>query len=86
MADNEHTFSTLRDIRDALSMLVEKGLGELPAQVLVAPGSTLQAVARSAYPNNTEEAPALMIQFEVTPGRQPVTLVTVEGLATTTTQ
>ena len=41
----ENEFPTIRDARNALAKLIEDGFGDLPVQLLVAPDSTLQAIA-----------------------------------------
>ena len=35
IAETEYIFSTIRDLRDRLSDLVDQGLGELPVQILI---------------------------------------------------
>lgn len=35
----EDKFPTIRDVRDRLSELVERGLGDLPAQIVIVPPS-----------------------------------------------
>ena len=59
---NESEFATLKDFRDRLTALVEQGLGEHPAQILIVPDSTLQAIARASGQNDCDK-PALMIDF-----------------------
>lgn len=59
MTENE--FPTIRDLRDCLSALVERGLGDLPVQIVVAPDSTIQALARAD--NCTAGGEAVMIEY-----------------------
>lgn len=58
--ENEDKYPTIREYADWLALLVDQGLGELPVQVLVAPGLTVQAVARIL--NGETGEPALMVQ------------------------
>ena len=46
----EDKFPTIRDLRDALTLLCNLGLGELATQVTVVPASTIIAVARITGP------------------------------------
>lgn len=59
MTENE--FPTVRDLRDCLTALVDRGLGDLPVQIVVAPDSTMQALARAE--GQADERPALMIEY-----------------------
>lgn len=61
MAQPENEFPTIRDLRDRLSILIDEGLGELPVQIVVAPDSTMQALARANEANSNR--PALMIEY-----------------------
>lgn len=61
MAQPESEFPTIKDLRDRLSVLVENGLGDLPVQLVVAPDSTMQALARANEQNSP--LPALMIEY-----------------------
>lgn len=67
MAD-ESTFPTLKDARDKLSELIERGFADYPVQILIVPDSTLQAVAKDSAPAeanyDNEKKPALMIEFD----------------------
>ena len=76
MSAREHTFPTIRDLRDRMNDLVEQGLGELPVQILVVPDSTLQAIARNAGQKD-DAKPALMIDLFDDDGNA-VTLAAVE--------
>jgi len=73
----ENEFPTISDFRDRLSELVEQGFGDLPAQVLVVPDSTLQAIGRTLHPS--EDKPALMIDLAVE-GRPMVGLISIDRL------
>lgn len=66
---NEDKFPTIREYRDWLTSLVDQGLGDLPTQVLVAPGSTVQAVARIL--GDVGEKPALMVEHQKVGGIGP---------------
>ena len=69
----ENMFPTLRDVRDKLSELVEQGLGDHPAQIVIVPDSTMQAIARvTAPPGYNHDKPALMVEFDGVAGRLPV--------------
>jgi hypothetical protein len=70
MASNENEFPTISDLCAKLSELVEQGFGDLPFQVVVAPDSTIQALARSC-PNHQGEKPALMIEFPINDSMKP---------------
>lgn len=74
MTENE--FPTICDLRDRLTELVEKGLGELPVQILVVPDSTLQAIARNSGQKD-DAKPALMIDLVDDRGNA-VTLAAIE--------
>jgi hypothetical protein len=87
---SESDFPTIRDLREALSELIERGLGDLAVQIVVAPDSTMQALARCLEPNYSGK-PALMIDVaRGTDGRLPVALISTERLhgggRSTTTQ
>lgn len=71
----ESKFPTIRDVRDQLTTLVERGLGQLPAQIVVVPDSTIQAIALQMGAD-PKEGPALMI--ELREGRPPVSLISTE--------
>jgi hypothetical protein len=53
---------TIRNLRDCLSALIDRGLGDLPVQIVVAPDSTMQALAR-AESQGADDEPALMIEY-----------------------
>jgi hypothetical protein len=72
MAETENKFPTLRDLRDKLSQLVNMGLGDHPAQIIIVPDSTLQAVAKASVPEWANDKPALMVEFDGVDGRMPV--------------
>lgn len=93
----ENEYPTLRDFRDRLSDLVERGLGDLPAQILILPDSSMQAIARQLYPSSKDDAkPALIIELDSgeTPlGRRlPVSVISMDrmrggsGMLSTKTQ
>lgn len=79
----ESKFPTLRDFRDRLSDLIEKGLGDLPAQLLIVPDSTMQAVASHIdIARKSGAAPALMIDLDDgdAGSRLPVSLIKVDRM------
>lgn len=78
-AKPENEFPTIRDVRDRLAELVDRGLGDLPVQLVVAPDSTMQAIAR-ATPGFDPRKPALLIEFGGDQGRLPVSLISAERL------
>lgn len=65
----EDKLPTIREYRDWLTSLVDQGLGELPTQVLVAPGTTVQAIARVL--GDVGEKPALMVEHHKDGGVGP---------------
>lgn len=70
---HESNFPTIRDLRDALSRLVDQGLGDQAAQIIIVPDSTLQAISRIVAPAGySHDKPALMIEFGGVDGRMPV--------------
>ena len=77
----ENKFPTINDLNKALSDLIERGLGGLSVQILVAPDSTMQALARNMEPDYVGK-PALMIElnqgFE---GRLPVSIISTDRLS-----
>ncbi|KKM98706.1 hypothetical protein LCGC14_1155180 [marine sediment metagenome] len=76
----ESEFPTIREISDGLSMLVSKGLGDLPVQVLVVPDSTLQAIARVLGAQEGDR-PALMIELRNSAeGRVPVSIMSTDRM------
>lgn len=78
---SENNFPTIRDIRDKLSKLVELGLGDQPAQIVIVPASTIQAIARVvAPPGYVHDKPALLVEFEGVDGRLPVLVYTTDGM------
>jgi hypothetical protein len=76
MSRRENEFPTISDARDRLAELVERGFGDLPIQLVIVPGSTLQAIA------GPRDKPALMIDLLGDPGRMPVGLISTECLST----
>ena len=76
----ENQFPTIRDVRDRLSELVDKGFGDHPCQVLVVPDSTLQAIARTAG-QTPDDKPALMIDLCGDSDRLPVALISAQRLS-----
>lgn len=73
-AKPESQFPTIADARDVLQRLVDKGLGELPVQVLVVPASTLALLAKDA--GHTGSKPALMIEMSERDGAEMGILIT----------
>jgi hypothetical protein len=63
MAKPENEFPTIRDLRDRLSELVDRGLGDHPVQVVVVPDSTMQAIARDAGFVDDRGRPVLMAEL-----------------------
>lgn len=57
----ENNFPTIRDLLNTLSELVEHGVGDLPIQIVVAPDSTIQALAQVSGGDTGK--PAVMIEF-----------------------
>lgn len=79
----EHKFPTIRDVRDKLSELVELGLGDQPAQIVVVPDATLQAIARVVAPSGYKhDKPALLVEFDGIGGRMPVCIYTTDQMQT----
>lgn len=78
MAKPESEFPTIADLRDRLSDLVERGLGDQPVQIVVVPDSTMQAIARSS---NGGGKPALMIEMAGNGNRLPVAFISAERMA-----
>ncbi|MEM1050415.1 MAG: hypothetical protein AAGL24_29965 [Pseudomonadota bacterium] len=74
----ENEMATIADLRDRLSNLVDDGLGDLPVMLIVAPDSTLQALARRL--NGEPDDPAIMIEFDGFAGRQPITIMAVDRM------
>ena len=79
----ESDFPTIRDLRDRLSGLIERGLGDLPVQIVIAPDSTMQALARSLGGDKYDrEKPALMIELtDDETGRLPVSFVSTDRMS-----
>ena len=49
------------------------GLGDQPAQIIIVPDSSLQAIARASAPEGyIHDKPALMVEFDGVDGRMPV--------------
>lgn len=75
----ENRFPTLRDLRDRLNELVDMGLGDQPAQIIIVPDSSLQAIARASAPAGyVHNKPALMVEFDGVDGRLPVLIYSVD--------
>jgi hypothetical protein len=82
MARPESTFPTIRDARDALAQLVDKGLGDLPIQLVIVPASTLAVIAKDA--GHTGPKPALMVEITAHDGAESgVLLYAVEAMQST---
>lgn len=78
----ENQFPTIRDLRDKLSELVDQGLGDQPAQIIIVPDSTMQAIARVvAPPGYVHDKPALMIEFDAVGGRMPVLIYSTDRMS-----
>lgn len=71
---SENKFPTIADMRDALTRLVDLGLGDHPVQILVVPETTIDVVAR-AHGEPPSGKPALMIEFEAVAGRLPPSII-----------
>ncbi len=65
----ESEFPTFNDYAAAIADLIARGLGELPASVLVVPDSTMQACARIYGSPKPGDKPAIMMDFERQGGR-----------------
>lgn len=79
----ENEFPTIRDVRDRLTELVDQGLGDHPAQVLIVPDSTMQAIAIVTGGLGYDRTkPALLIELTGTEqsARLPVTLVSTDRM------
>ena len=77
MSGLENRYPTLKDASEVLAEMVARGLGGLPLQVIVAPPSTLLALARNAG-HEVGGKPALMLEFSNDSGRFPVCVVSAE--------
>lgn len=76
----ENHFPTIKDLKAALEILIDRGLGDLAIQILVAPDSTLQALARDLEPAHRSK-PAMMIDLtRGADGRLPVSIISTERL------
>jgi hypothetical protein len=60
---SEDQFPTIAQAHAVLFDLIKRGFGELPVQILIAPDSTIQALARDAGATD-DQKPALMLEFE----------------------
>lgn len=83
MARPESEFPTIRDLRDGLSGLVERGLGDHPVQVVVIPSSTMHTIARAMNgPDCLKDGrPPLMLELVVDKqNRIPVVFVSTDYL------
>jgi len=58
----ENTFPTIADLHRQLTELIAAGFGALPVQILVAPDSTIQALARHAGAAD-DAKPAIMLSY-----------------------
>ncbi len=75
----EEKFPTIRDFRDLLNDLVGKGFGHHPAQILVVPDSTLQALARHGGQSDGGK-PALMMEWQIGNNRMPVSFTSTDRM------
>lgn len=76
----ENEFPTIKDLRDQLDDLVAKGFGELPVQIVVAPDSTIQALAKA---QNWNGKPATMIEYTRDGKELGVSFISTDRLAGT---
>ena len=79
-ASPESKFPTIKDLRDTLNKLIEKGFGELSVQITVVPDSTLQAIA-FGMGNKSSDKPAIMIEFEPIGGRISASFISEQRLS-----
>jgi len=77
MAENH--YPTIRDVHECLTDLIGRGLGDLPVQIVVAPDSTMQALAVLGG-KYTGKKPALMIEFPGDGARLPVAFISTDRL------
>lgn len=82
MSEPESKYPTIRDMIDGLTVLDKVGLGALAVQVLVAPDSTMQAIAREIAGSDYDQRPALMIDLTATKdtGRLPATIASTDRM------
>lgn len=92
MSEPENRFPTIADYAERLAELVTRGLGDLPAQILVVPDSTMQAIARDTDGFDGKK-PALLIELtgKDDSSRIPVCLISADrysghGMPTLITQ
>ncbi len=78
MSEPENRFPTIADLRDELAKLIERGLGDLPVQVLVVPDSTIQALAKTLGPPLAKPALMIELNYEEGSSRLPVTVVSTD--------
>lgn len=76
----ENKFPTIRDLRDGLSMLIDKGLGEHPVQVVIVPGSTMRVIARAVADYRDDAKPPLIIELTEGGPRIPVSILSTDYL------
>ena len=79
MTRPETNLPTIRQARDRLTELIDKGFGDLAVQIIVVPDSTLQSLARS-FGQSPDDKPALMIHLAGDDGGMAVGLISVERL------
>lgn len=60
--------------------LVEQGYGGLAIQIIVAPDSTIQSLAKAS--GGADGRPAIMLEFGGKDGRMPVSLISIEAART----
>lgn len=72
----ENTYPTIADLHRVAAALIERGLGELPVQIVIAPDSTIQLLAERV----NEGKPALMIEYHAYEGRKPVAFISTARL------
>lgn len=73
---SENTYPTISDLHKVTSALIERGLGELPLQIVIAPDSTIQVLAGRV----DEGKSALMIEYDPQDGRKPVAFISTARL------
>lgn len=67
-AKPENEFPTIEDARDVLQVLIDKGFGQLPMQIVLVPASTLAVLAKDA--GHVGSKPAVMIEMTARDGAE----------------
>lgn len=85
MSEPENRFPTIRDLHAAMADLIDRGLGDHPVQVVIAPASTMRAIERTVpgvNVDNPTRKPPLMIELPLTGvDRLAVTMVSTTYLS-----